>query len=103
MLVAARIGPGAHVVWPRGVNADAFAPARRASSLRQEWRANDETPVVMYAGRVSREKNLAVLAAVRERLVSVGLPHRLVVVGDGPMRHELERLLPDAILTGSIP
>jgi glycosyltransferase involved in cell wall biosynthesis len=102
-LTAAGVAPGKHAIWQRGVDTDSFAPARRSSSLREHWGADPRTPVVMYLGRVSREKNLAAFVAVHERLVREGLRYRLVLVGDGPMRSEIQRLLPHAILTGSIP
>jgi glycosyltransferase involved in cell wall biosynthesis len=57
----------------------------------------------VYLGRVSREKNLAAFVAVDERLRAERQPHRLVFVGDGPMRAEIERRLPEAIVTGAIP
>jgi glycosyltransferase involved in cell wall biosynthesis len=59
--------------------------------------------VIIYAGRVSREKNLAVIMALDEALRRVGRDYRLVFVGDGPMRGEIEHALPKAIVVGSVP
>jgi glycosyltransferase involved in cell wall biosynthesis len=103
MLRSAGIGAAAHIVWRRGVDTDLFSPARRSPALRERWGAGADTAVVMYLGRVSREKNLAAFLTVHEQLVALGRPFRLVFVGDGPMRAEIERRLPDAIVTGSIP
>jgi hypothetical protein len=48
--------------------------------------------VVGYAGRLSPEKNPALFVRVAARLRAQGSPARFVVIGDGPMRGELETL-----------
>ena len=45
-----------------------------------------ETPIVLYAGRLSPEKNIDVIAAATEGLSRI-------IAGDGPLRH----LVPDAL------
>lgn len=95
--------PTPHVIWRRGVDTRMFSPARRSQALRRAWGADEDTVVIMYLGRVSREKNLAVFGALEARVAASGHPYRLVFVGDGPMRHEIQRRLPTAIVTGSIP
>ena len=42
------------------------------------------------------------LPAVLQRLDALGMPHRLIVAGDGPLRPWLVQRCPDAIFTGSI-
>ena len=82
------------VRWGRGVDVERFRPDRRDESLRTAW-APDGQLVVGYVGRVAHEKDLSLLAAVQE------LPGvRLVVVGDGPQRTQLERQLHLALFTG---
>jgi alpha-1,6-mannosyltransferase len=78
----ARLPVGNLATIPLGVDLEQFAP-------RLKGRADDGLRLVM-ASRLSREKRpeLAV-EAVRE-LCRRGLPVRLVVAGDGPMRRELE-------------
>jgi glycosyltransferase involved in cell wall biosynthesis len=51
-------------------------------------------------GRVSREKGLALLAPLRDRLHAAGIEHRFVIAGQGPMTEALRRRLPDAVFTG---
>ena len=102
-LSRAGVAPGKHVLWQRGVDPESFSPARRSVSLRLRWRALSDTTVVMYVGRISREKNLDAFAAVEERLIRSGRPYRMVFVGDGPMHAELQARFPGAILTGSVP
>lgn len=55
---------------------------------------------VLYAGRVSVEKNLGFLCDVWERVrvmcVARGIDVQMVVAGDGPMREKLQRAMRDA-------
>ena len=74
-------------LWRGGVDAERFHPSRR--SLEMRMRLTDgrpERPIVLYAGRLSPEKNLDVL-----RLVNEAAPNaQIAFVGDGPARAELE-------------
>jgi phosphatidylinositol alpha 1,6-mannosyltransferase len=75
-------------VWGRGVDLELFHPSRRASvpvaTLRQQWAPRNET-VIGYVGRLAPEKQVG-------RLIELcGIPNtRVVIVGDGPDRQELE-------------
>jgi glycosyltransferase involved in cell wall biosynthesis len=100
LLVGANARPDKMVVWPRGVDTDLFAPAKRSCALREAWHVSDKRPAILYVGRVSREKGLALLPAIRDRLHALGLEHRLVIAGQGPMAPELRAQLPDAVFTG---
>src|SRR5687767_13858445 len=46
-------------VWSGGVDATLFTPTRRSASLRERWHASDRRPVLLYVGRLSQEKGLA--------------------------------------------
>ncbi len=86
--------PDLHL-WRRGVSFDLFGPGRRDAGLHAGWSDGGRRVVVGYVGRLAAEKQV-------RRLVELGdVPGtRLVVVGDGPERARLERLLPDAVFTG---
>src|SRR5262245_13236327 len=90
-------------VWGRGVDVGRFAPTRALTTLRTAWRAGPACPAILYAGRLSREKGLAMVAPIRQKLLAHGLAHRFVFAGDGPMRRELEQLCPDGVFLGSLP
>ncbi|WNV75911.1 glycosyltransferase family 1 protein [Geodermatophilus sp. DSM 44513] len=80
--------------WARGVDTRAFSPAHRDLGLRRRLAPRGEL-LVGYVGRLAREKEVHLLAALQ------GLPDvRLVVVGDGPQRAALEQLLPGAAFPG---
>jgi glycosyltransferase involved in cell wall biosynthesis len=88
-----------HVV-PRGVDTDLFNPMRRSVSLRQQWGADDSTLVLLCVGRLAAEKNLNVVMSTFERLETVRKDTKLVLVGDGPLRHALEKKHPQVIFAG---
>jgi glycosyltransferase involved in cell wall biosynthesis len=70
--------------------------------LREHWRISEAQPALLYVGRLSREKGLDMLGPLSRRLDAARISHRLVLVGDGPMRAELEQTLPGAIFTGTL-
>jgi glycosyltransferase involved in cell wall biosynthesis len=83
-------------IWGRGVDADLFTPARRSEEVRRRLLA-DGSLLLLAVGRVSREKRLETLldAFSQAREGEPGL--RLVVVGDGPAREELEATAPEGV------
>jgi glycosyltransferase involved in cell wall biosynthesis len=55
---------------------------------------------LLYVGRISKEKDLDVLAAAYRQLRDENLPVQLYLVGNGPYIGALQELMPDAIFTG---
>jgi phosphatidylinositol alpha 1,6-mannosyltransferase len=91
----------AHVrSWSRGVDAQQFSPRWRDAALRTRLGVSDDAPLVLLVSRLVREKDLADLVAMHRLLRRRGHTHRLALVGDGPMRRQLERALPDAFFAG---
>lgn len=89
-------------VWGPGVDAEQFAPRRVSPALRQRWHADDRRPAILYAGRLSGEKGLGLVRAIRRGLLQRGLEHQFVFAGDGPMRQELESVCPDGHFLGAL-
>ena len=87
-------------VVSRGVDTALFNPRRRSAALRQQWGVAPDEVVVLHVGRLAAEKNLALLLQSFEALRQQQPAARLVLVGDGPMRAELQRQCPDAVLAG---
>jgi predicted MPP superfamily phosphohydrolase/glycosyltransferase involved in cell wall biosynthesis len=75
-------------VWPGGVDADLFHPDRASAEMRRRLSGGaPDRPLVIYVGRLAREKELDLLRELALRLPGV----RLALVGDGPARAALER------------
>ncbi len=84
--------------WARGVDAERFAPSRRSAALRASWLGErPDRLVVGFVGRLAAEKHVERLAALADRD-----DVQLVIVGDGPERTRLEKLLPGAVFTGQL-
>jgi glycosyltransferase involved in cell wall biosynthesis len=77
---------------PRWVDTELYAPHKRRSEF---WlsRGLHEGITLLYVGRVSPEKSLALLVDAFRELVDRGAAVSLAVVGDGPFRHEMETSL----------
>jgi phosphatidylinositol alpha 1,6-mannosyltransferase len=93
-------GIGRLELWSRGMDTRRFSPDFRDPELRRALGADDDTPVLLLVSRLVKEKDLADLVAMDGVLRARGLRYRLVLVGDGPMRGELEQRLPDAHFAG---
>lgn len=77
-------------VVSRGVDARLFSPDKRSQGLRDLWGVAPDDLVVLHVGRLAPEKNLGVLLAAFERIKRQAPRARLVVVGDGPARAQLQ-------------
>lgn len=88
------------LVVSRGVDAELFHPAKRSDELRASWNASEDTPVVMLVSRIAPEKNLHVVIQAFEQMRKINPLARLVMVGDGPARAELEKQHPQVIFAG---
>ena len=80
-------------VWGRGVDTDLFTPERRDEELRERL-LGDGDQLILSVGRLSQEKRIGVLLDAFARVSRIRPNARLVVVGDGPARRELERTAP---------
>ncbi len=86
----------------RGVDGQLFHPAKRSTELRASWGLGDDDLAVLHVGRLAAEKNLGLLARSFNTLQAAHPQRRLklILVGDGPQRSELQQALPDALFCG---
>src|SRR5256714_366390 len=87
-------------IFPRGLDTELFTPARRDPAFFEKFGVQNGEVRLLYVGRVSREKDLDVLADAYRRLRDEGLPVQLFVVGHGPYSEVLAESLPEAFFTG---
>jgi phosphatidylinositol alpha 1,6-mannosyltransferase len=93
-------GIGNLELWSRGIDLRRFGPRFRDPAIRAAVGAGEDTPLVLMVSRLVKEKDLADLVEMHRVLCSRGAEYRLALVGEGPMREELEAALPDAYFAG---
>jgi hypothetical protein len=93
-----------HESHRRGVNATQYNPGKRSKSLRAKFGADDSNVVVLWAARLVPEKGAdlfadAFVALFNNKTLLEHYPGvidriRIVVVGSGPSRAQMEAALP---------
>jgi glycosyltransferase involved in cell wall biosynthesis len=94
---AERIG-----IWSRGVEHDLFNPARRDPAWRKGLGYSTEDIVLLFFGRIVREKGTACFVETVHELRRRGLAVRPLIVGDGPARAEMEAKVGGAAFLGHL-
>ncbi len=94
-------------VCPRGVNIDNFNPNRRSDKVKSEMRERAKIPensiVLLYAGRLSPEKNVGLLLDFMKILAKdTTRDFRLLIAGAGPeadwLQRETDKYIPNKII-----
>src|SRR4030095_10824370 len=85
-------------ILPRGLDTALFHPSKRDPGFWQKHGVANGSRVLLYVGRISKEKDLDVIVQAWPKLQRSGVV--LAFVGEGPYRAELQRLLPEAVFTG---
>lgn len=83
--------------WPRGIDTARFTPAKRSLEWRNRLGIGADDVVILHVSRLVREKRLDTLTAALQR---IAVPHRVVIVGDGPDQDFVARELPHAVFAG---
>ena len=90
-------------LFPNPVDLTAFRGAS-GEAFRAEYGVPRGAPLVMYLGRLAPEKNLSVMLRAFEEARRSRPELRLLVVGDGPGRHDAEAIAPAGVtFTGPVP
>lgn len=75
-------------VWQRGVDTETFQPYLASREMRSHLsQGHPESPLLLYVGRLSPEKEIDRIKPVLESIPGA----RLALVGDGPHRQVLEQ------------
>lgn len=94
-------------ICPSGVDADWFSQKRKSKKVREEMIERADIPqdsiVILYAGRISPEKNVALLPDFMEILAKeTDQDYRLLVAGAGPkaewLREQTVQRIPNKII-----
>jgi phosphatidylinositol alpha 1,6-mannosyltransferase len=83
-------------VLPHGVDTDVFNPERYQEALRPK----SGRTVLLYAGRLVREKNLHLLAEAIRKIAAYRQDFELWIAGTGIIEKELQNLLKNAVFWG---
>lgn len=94
-------GQSQHVeVWARGVDSELFSPDKRDMAWRRSLGiANDEV-AISFAGRLVKEKNVAIYMRVMNSLAAKGLKVKPLVIGDGPEMAAMRAGLRNGVFAG---
>lgn len=94
-------GIGNTALFSRGIDAHTFNASYRNTDLRKKL-GIEEKPAFLYVGRISPEKDLAVLAESYTNIKrEYGDKVALIVTGDGPYLETCQEIFPqDTIFTG---
>lgn len=95
-------------VFPNGVNASLFQPGRPDPDVRERWGLGTG-PIVGFVGGLRPWHGVQVLPTLLDHLTKQYQNLQMVIVGEGPLRGELERdikerkLTQNVVFTGSLP
>ncbi|RMH00817.1 MAG: glycosyltransferase family 1 protein, partial [Aquificota bacterium] len=84
------VEPSRISLFRRGVDTELFSPYKREENFWNDRLGRRVKRVILYVGRVAKEKNLETFFYVAKSFPE----ETFVVVGDGPYREELERVKP---------
>lgn len=89
-------------IWTRGVDRNQFNPERRSIDWRRSVGIGDDELAVAFLGRLVLEKGLDVFAAAIDELAERGVPHKALVIGEGPARPWFEERMPGGVFVGHL-
>jgi glycosyltransferase involved in cell wall biosynthesis len=89
-------------ILPRGLDTDLFNPTRRDAGFWRQFGSDGKGVRLLYVGRVSKEKDLDVLADAYRKLREENAPVELSIVGHGPYAAALSERMPGACFTGRL-
>jgi glycosyltransferase involved in cell wall biosynthesis len=94
-------------VIPSGIDVSHFNAARRSAATRAQMGAKEGETLVLFVGRLAREKDVQIVLEAFARLPAAGMC--LAIAGDGPERERLEQesrrlgIAERTVFTGELP
>jgi len=83
------------IEWTRGIDKGLFKPSF-SKNLRKEIDPLGNKKIILYVGRVSKEKNINSFCEISNNTNK----YQFVIVGDGPLKTKLEKKFPKVIFAG---
>ena len=80
-------------LYPRGIDISRFHPSHASGFWSERYGLEPKSLKLLYVGRVSREKNLQILAHAFLQIAQKREDVELIIVGDGPFREELQTIM----------
>lgn len=87
-------------IWSRGIDRTIFTPSARSLAWRRALGICDDAVAIGFLGRLVLEKGLDVFTAAIAELQRRGVPHRVLVVGEGPAKEWFAEHIPSAVFAG---
>lgn len=90
-------------VIPSGIDTDKFGRYIGTDSrhrIRKQYGLSDDQTVLLYVGRLAKEKNVEEILSCQKRVSGYGTT--LMIVGDGPYRAEIEEQVKERGLEDSV-
>ena len=87
-------------IWSRGVDRTIFASDKRDMEWRRSLGINDDDTAIVFLGRLVMEKGLDIFVETIVQLRKKQLPHKVLVIGEGPAQKWFEQNLPGGIFAG---
>ncbi|RJP62164.1 MAG: glycosyltransferase family 1 protein [Candidatus Auribacter fodinae] len=78
-------------IWGRGADSNLFSPEHRSTAWRKRFIKNPDEKIILYVGRLYKEKNLRRIVSTIKDLRNA----QFVFIGDGPEREFLSSAIPD--------
>lgn len=93
--------PERFVIIPNGIDTTYFIPALDKTAAKKQQNLPVEKPIVGLVAYFKDVKNLPLFVQVAKQLIQQGMNAHFVLVGDGPERPNIERLIDNYGLTDS--
>ena len=87
-------------LWSRGVDRTIFSSEKRDMEWRRSIGLADDDVAIVFLGRLVMEKGLDVFSDTIVELRKRQVPHKVLVIGDGPAREWFEKALPGGTFVG---
>ncbi len=86
--------------WSRGVDRSVFSPSQRDLEWRRSLGIADDEMAVGFLGRLVLEKGIDIFAETMVELRNRGVPHQVLVIGEGPAKDFFKEKVPEAKFAG---